>query len=627
MKFKLFSLAAIISCISFGAQGQLVVDNSITTAQAIAMLLGPNVEFSNVTFTGASNQIGSFNSANANVGIQSGIMLATGDIQNAIGPNNSGSSSLGGGNFGATDADLDLLDGASHNDAAILEFDFVATGSSVSFQYVFASDEYPEYTGAGDCSDVSDVFGFFLSGPGIAGTFSNAGVNIALIPGSTQFVSIANLNAGCDGLAPVGDPNCNFCEFYIYNGIGGDAPYNGSGVYVQYDGLTVILTAYYEGLECGETYHIKLALADVSDTIFDSAVFLKEGSFEVAGSFIEANVVDPSPILGDAVLLEGCIQGTLVIHPPGCLTEGLTVTLETSGIAINGVDYESIPSTLVLTDESVEIPISTFADNLVEGTESMIISLIYLNSDGLLDTATTSLDLLDYNLPSVIVDDVFVCGNVGVSNAQISEGFPPFQYAWSSGETLSTASYTPGSAGPYSLTVIDFCGTSFGDDFNVIEPTPFIVAPNFNACFGIYTGTLARGGGVPYTVNYPQDSLTMFNYGFTPLFDGIYTITFTDQCGSTGTVTFDSRVCETIVPNIFTPDGNGKNDFFHIYGIEGYPDSDLKIFNRWGNLVFHDKNYNNNWNGGNLEDGVFYYIFTRADGKVFDGVVNKLSSK
>ncbi|MFM7813336.1 MAG: choice-of-anchor L domain-containing protein, partial [Flavobacteriales bacterium] len=261
---------------------QIVIDNSITLTEAVGILLGPNVQFSNVTFNGAANptttQFGSFNSTNANVGIDTGIILATGDVMNAEGPNDSGSSTIGGGVTGSSDPDLDALDGLTHNDAAILEFDFVATGSTVSFQYVWASDEYPEYSGAdadgdgfSDCGNVSDVFGFFLSGPGIAGPFSNGAENIALIPGSTQFVSIFNLNAGCQNIAAPGDVDCNFCEYYIANGDGASAPYNASDVYVQYDGLTVILTAVYEGLECGETYHIKLAVADVSDTAFDSA--------------------------------------------------------------------------------------------------------------------------------------------------------------------------------------------------------------------------------------------------------------------------------------------------------------------------------------------------------------------
>jgi hypothetical protein len=176
--------------------GQLTVDSSQPINTVIQNLLGPDVQFSNVTFSGDFDQIGLFNSTTSNLPFPTGVIMGTGGISNAIGPNNSGSSSITGGNFGATDADLNLLDGLTHNDAAILEFDFIATGTSISFDYVFASEEYPEYTGAGSCGDVSDVFGFFLSGPGITGTFSNASVNVALIPGTTEFVSINNLNAG-----------------------------------------------------------------------------------------------------------------------------------------------------------------------------------------------------------------------------------------------------------------------------------------------------------------------------------------------------------------------------------------------------------------------------------------------
>ncbi|MFM9986218.1 MAG: choice-of-anchor L domain-containing protein, partial [Flavobacteriales bacterium] len=264
---------AIITCVlTFifqSATAQLVVDNSITLDDAMTLLLGPDVDYSNVTFTGAANQMGSFTSSGFDMGFPNGLILASGDCSMAPGPNNATGLSLGGGNFGASDPDLDQLDGFLHNDAAILEFDFVATGSSVSFRYVWASEEYPEFSGAdenedgfADCGDVSDVFGFFLSGPGIAGPFSNSANNIALIPGSTTFVSIHNLNGGCDGMAVVGDTDCNFCEYYV-NNEGLDAQFL---EYLQYDGLTVTLVASYDGLQCGETYHIKLAMADVSDT-------------------------------------------------------------------------------------------------------------------------------------------------------------------------------------------------------------------------------------------------------------------------------------------------------------------------------------------------------------------------
>jgi gliding motility-associated-like protein len=630
MKIKLTSF--VIAFMLLGSadqmQSQLIVDNDITLEEAIAILLGPNVEFSNVTFNGAAlstNQIGSFNSAQANVGIETGIILGTGDVANAVGPNNASSSSLGGGFGGATDPDLDELDGLTHNDAAILEFDFVATGSSVSFEYVFASEEYPEFTV--DCGNVSDVFGFFLSGPGITGAFTNNGINIALIPNTTNFVSIANLSGGCDGLAQPGDAQCHSCEYYVHNGDGFTEPFSVENTYVQYDGLTVLLTASHEGLQCGETYHIKLALADVSDSAWDSGVFLKEGSFDVSGTFIEAEVDDPGQILDGSTMLEGCIEGSVTLHPPGCIIDELLVTLETSGTATSGVDYQGIPSTITMTGEDIILPFTTIADNETEGTETIFVSMIWTNNDGILDTATATLNLLDYVAPTVIVEDVFVCGEPETAVPLVSNGFGPFTYAWSSEQTTPTATYSAGDEGEYSVAVSDFCETQFGDAFEVLEPDTFEVHPYLDLCLGLTSIDVVKGGGEPYIWEYAEDSLLLGNDAFLGLEEGMFTVTVSDQCGLTRSLIIHSYLCDTWVPNIFTPNGDGKNDMFHIFGIEGFPNSKVQIYNRWGNLVFEDDYYRNTWSGDDLPDGVYYYIFTRNDGKVTDGYVHKTGTK
>ncbi|MGK9120060.1 Ig-like domain-containing protein [Olivibacter jilunii] len=62
------------------------------------------------------------------------------------------------------------------------------------------------------------------------------------------------------------------------------------------------------------------------------------------------------------------------------------------------------------------------------------------------------------------------------------------------------------------------------------------------------------------------------------------------------------------IPNAFTPNGDGKNDQFEIMGIEGYDRVELYVFNRWGNEVYNNPNYNNNWDGQNLNEGTYYYL-------------------
>lgn len=63
-----------------------------------------------------------------------------------------------------------------------------------------------------------------------------------------------------------------------------------------------------------------------------------------------------------------------------------------------------------------------------------------------------------------------------------------------------------------------------------------------------------------------------------------------------------------VIPNVFTPNGDGINDVFKIEGLENYPGSPLLIINRWGNEVYRQDNYTNDWDGSQLPEGVYYYI-------------------
>ncbi|MFZ4784007.1 MAG: choice-of-anchor L domain-containing protein [Flavobacteriales bacterium] len=612
-------------------QGQIVIDNTVTLDEAIATLLGPNIQFSNVTFSGDANQLGYFDATNSNVGIATGIILGTGDVINAEGPNDGSSSSIGGGNFGASDADLDDLDGLTHNDAAILEFDFIATGTAVSFDYVWASEEYPEFTGAGSCGNVSDVFGFFLSGPGISGPFINNADNIALIPGTSDFVSIFNLNAGCTGTAVPGDVDCNNCEYYINNGDGVTAPFNTDNFYVQYDGLTVVLTAVYEGLVCGETYHIKLAVADVSDTAFDSAVFLQEGSFDVYGNLISAVVANPNATLGDNAVLEGCIDGSFLVQPPGCQTEPLEITLEATGSATMGADYANIPLTITLSEEPIIIPITTIADGAIEGNETITLSFTYTDIEGNEQTASATLNLVDYMNPTLAaLEDLFICpGTTQTSTAVVSNGFGPFAYSWTSGALTASETFSQGDAGEYTVTVTDFCENTATANVLVTEPAPLVVLETVEVCVQGESESIVEGGVTPYTYTY--DELALDQVGdddvFTGIIPGIYTISVEDDCGSVGQCMAVVIVCDTKIPNIFTPNGDTFNQFFEIYGIEQFPRSKFTVWNRWGTIIYESENYQNKWDGTDAPDGTYFYVFERSDGEVFSGHITLLTGK
>lgn len=62
-----------------------------------------------------------------------------------------------------------------------------------------------------------------------------------------------------------------------------------------------------------------------------------------------------------------------------------------------------------------------------------------------------------------------------------------------------------------------------------------------------------------------------------------------------------------VFANAMSPNGDGKNDFFVIKGLEKYPPATLYVFNRWGNMVYQSKAYNNDWDGNGLSEGTYYY--------------------
>jgi hypothetical protein len=133
--------------------------------------------------------IGFFEGGRPSIGLEKGIILSTGNVKNAEGPNQKRDITT---DFGDVSSDVDLVKLATGPvfDVVGIEFDFVPLDSFVNFRYVFASDEYCEYVG----QKFNDVFGFFISGPGINGTFNNKGENVALVPGSNAFVSINTIN-------------------------------------------------------------------------------------------------------------------------------------------------------------------------------------------------------------------------------------------------------------------------------------------------------------------------------------------------------------------------------------------------------------------------------------------------
>ena len=234
------------------SQAMAIIVTATDDADTLANnILGSGITISNATYFGSATQSGTFTDDSVfNIG--SGIVLTTGSSSTAADmTNNSDSTSIDSGTGG--DADLDALIGGTTYNAAVLEFDFTTTGGDLFFSWAFASEEYNEFVG----SSFNDVFAFFVDG-----------VNIALAP-DAQVASINTINCG-DPFVGAG-PNCSS---YNNNDLQDGGPFFAT----EYDGFTDALTASALGLGSG-THHIKIAIADASDSSWDSAVFIKGGSF------------------------------------------------------------------------------------------------------------------------------------------------------------------------------------------------------------------------------------------------------------------------------------------------------------------------------------------------------------
>lgn len=267
------------------AFGSITVTSTVSGGDGsplVAEILGVGISASNISYTGANIAAGTFTGGvSAGIGIESGIILTSGSALLAQGSNDNDATTRDNGLSGDSDLDA-LIPGFATYDATVLEFDFVSNGGNVYFNYVFASEEYNEYTN----TPYNDVFGFFMDG-----------VNIALIPGTTTPVSINNVNGG----NPLGVGATN-PHLYNNNDLNDGGPFFD----IEYDGFTDAFTAQFIGLTAG-THHIKLAIADAGDRILDSAVFIESGTFSDIPTPLLAAVPEPATAIIWSVL------GTLAI--------------------------------------------------------------------------------------------------------------------------------------------------------------------------------------------------------------------------------------------------------------------------------------------------------------------------
>jgi hypothetical protein len=230
-------------------------------------LTGCGVVVTDARFVGAGAALALFTGGTEYVGTGAGVVLSTGSAAGVARPNQASNSGTAHGTAG--DPDLSALVGAATFDAASLEFEFIPSGTTVTFEYAFASEEYNEYAN----TRYNDVFAFFLNG-----------ANVATVPGSTVYVTINNVNGG----NPYGI-NPQNAAYFLCNAADGCSAFAGSGFSAtrfagfELDGLTVIFTVT-ATVAANHINRMKIAIADVGDAVYDSAVFIRARSLGSACS-------------------------------------------------------------------------------------------------------------------------------------------------------------------------------------------------------------------------------------------------------------------------------------------------------------------------------------------------------
>lgn len=545
-----------------GVRGQLIVTPGTEfpanwTADSLVrnVLLGTGVTVSNVRLnesngiindgSTSSGMIGIFTTGEeeTGLGIEEGIILTNGCADSVAGMNDdSGMTGWGCGNF-YTCTLLEELINDWANDVIVLEFDFVPMSDSIVFEYVFGSEEYPEFVYA-----YNDVFGFFISGQNPDGGEPYENKNIALIPNTDMPITINNVN------------DWDNSEYYVNNS---------DGRWVEYDGYTVPLTAAARVVP-HTTYHLMMAVADASDYVLDSGVFLKANSLSAVMDtiydticygecyqFVDTTVCDA----GVYVHGEGRSQMTLVLQ----VRDQHEVTYQSDTISMEQLpwSYEGRSYDTQVTNDSVML-----TDRY--GCDSMVLYSLYL-------TYAT------YDTVTICEGEVYEMEGQQYSK----EGNYVVRYTTEQGCDSSHYLHLEVAKKPEARLFV--------------EPD---VADVENREIKVYDQS-KRGKSRSWFLDEEymgNESTMVFTYPIEKDSVKLTLVSFTGyECRDTAEAVVYYDRCALWVPNVFAPELEG-NDRFRVASacIE---EMEMWIYNREGMQVFHTTNVEEPWDGTNQRTG------------------------
>lgn len=589
---KLLLLFALI--LPFGGYSQVAVTSA--NGQNVENLLnehflGGGVVISNARFNGQavinSNAIGTFTNETTeapNVGSSAGIVMVTGDCMDASAGQSLGivstNASPASDGDGVSPALALTLRGQGNtqdmNDVAVLQFDFIPSGEYVSFKYVFASEEYPGFV----CSSFNDIFGFFISGPyDENGNPVDMGHtpyqfrNIAVIPGSTDPVTINTVNGGTS--AGSASPCVLTNTQYFRTNTNNNCKMNGYTIELETEEVFVV--------PCYK-YKLELAICDVGDHAYNSAVFLSANSFRVD----ELSLSRPEP--GSDGVVEDFVKGcdhydlTMTINRPANANE--THMLELAGDAVKDVDYRltdlngnPVGETLTFVEgestATVRVEfLSSPAD--VEGErKTLIVMTEFINECAKQDTVTLNMvapapfihtlyrqtddegNTMELDGQVVYCNDVLPVSETLIMDAQ--GGVGDVTYEWSNGgSTSETNTFVVDNPMELFVKATDACGRELYDtvEFKINTATTTASVDRAYICEGDIV-TLSCPEAVEYVwTSTPEDSLLATNNDVRepqaqPKQNTTYTVEITDAFTCKATASVSVNVVPSLKAELF----------------------------------------------------------------------------
>lgn len=550
-KLTLVLLAIAMSSMAFG---QLVTNTSLSPQGLVQnVLLGPGVTVSNVMYNGSPGAIGQFTANNTTLGITQGIVMTTGTVQATSsgpqGPNNQSNAGMDNNAPGSPLLSNQVLAGTQTYNAATLEFDFIPYADTVRFKYVFGSDEYPEFAPPNN-SGYNDVFGFFISGPGIVGI-----QNIARLPNGGGIVSINNVNGITNQ------------QYFHFNGDGNSAPYNANPQYIQYDGFTHVLEAVSK-VQCGQTYHLIIAIADAGDGQWDSGMFLEANSLSTKTPIEIDYTLSQQVYTNPDWLAEGCVSANVTLTRQNNINTSLTIPVQVSGTASNGQDYTGVPGSITFNagQSTATFTLNALFDNLTEGLENVVLTFPISDPCGNITPLVVTLYIQDVPPLAVTINGATIAcpGDPIQLTTTVSGGVTPYQYTWSTGETTSFINFTPTATQTINVQVSDACSSSPATASIVVTvpqyPPISITVSNDVTEICPYLpqdfGVVATGGTGAYNYQWTANGLPFTATDSISVAPGVttnYVISVSDNCGN---VAVDS-ILYTITSPPLTVQTNG----------------------------------------------------------------------